>query len=131
MYRKAHATGGSGGVVFTQDEALFHRVRAHADRGKPFWRDGFDEKDPTTFLCAALNFNTDEISCSIGIESLAKLPQTIDRRRTFVRQLEAPLRAESEGCEPARGTGAASPVFFSIRGPRGPLPSSKAHFSQA
>ena len=131
MYRKAHATGGSGGVVFTLDEELFHRARVHSDRGKPFWREGFNDKDPTTFLCAAMNFNTDEISCAIGLESLAKLPQTIERRRAFLRLLEARLRAESGVCVPTAVTGSESPFFYTIGVNRSRLTCSKTAFAEA
>src|SRR6185437_11539038 len=41
MYRKAHMTGPSGGVVYSRDLDLFRRALAHADRGKPRWRDDF------------------------------------------------------------------------------------------
>jgi dTDP-4-amino-4,6-dideoxygalactose transaminase len=131
MYRKAHATGGSGGVVFTRDRDLFHRVRAHADRGKPSWRDGFDEKDARTCLYAALNFHTDEISCAIGIESLARLPDTIERRRSFVRQLAARLRTASRVCEPTPIDGSESPFFYPIHVQRPRLACSKTTFAQA
>src|SRR5207244_10547052 len=76
MYRKNHATGGCGGVIFTSDEALHHLVRAYADRGKAYWQPGFNEKDPKQFLFPALNLNIDELSCAIGIMSLAKLDRT-------------------------------------------------------
>lgn len=131
MYRKAHATGGSGGVVFTRDEDLFHAVRAHSDRGKPFWREGFNERDPTTFLHPAMNFNTDEISCAIGLESLAKLPTTIERRLAFLRQLEGCLRAESAVCAPTPVTGSESPFFYPIGVNRSRLTCSKTTFAEA
>jgi dTDP-4-amino-4,6-dideoxygalactose transaminase len=131
MYRKAHATGGSGGVVFTLDGELFHRVRAHSDRGKPFWREGFDEKDPTTFLCAAMNFNTDEISCAIGLHSLAKLASTIERRVAFLRRLEERLIAESGVCMPTHITGTESPFFYPIGVDESRLTCSKTAFAEA
>jgi len=55
MYRKAHMTGGSGGVVFSRDLELFHRALAYADRGKPRWQDDFDDRNPNQFLFPALN----------------------------------------------------------------------------
>lgn len=91
MYRKIHMTGGSGGVVYSQDLALHHLALAHADRGKPRWREGFDDRDPRAFLFPALNLHTDELSCAIGIASLARLDETIHQRRTFVRLLASHL----------------------------------------
>ena len=77
MYRKAHMTGPSGGVVYTRDLDLYRQALAHADRGKPRWRDDFSDRDPAGYLFPALNHNTDEISCAIGIASLGRLADTI------------------------------------------------------
>ncbi|MBY0430648.1 MAG: DegT/DnrJ/EryC1/StrS family aminotransferase [Rhodospirillales bacterium] len=98
MYRKAHITGASGGVVYSRDTALFHRAQAHADRGKPCWRDGFDDRDPGQFLFPALNLHTDEISCAIGLASLARLEETRRRRLAFVAAFAELLGRRSRLC---------------------------------
>ena len=98
MYRKNHATGGCGGVIFTRDEALYRLVRAHAARGKPFWQDGFNDKDPKQFLFPALNWNLDELSAAIGISALGKLDGVNRRRREFLRALAAELRLNGSAC---------------------------------
>jgi dTDP-4-amino-4,6-dideoxygalactose transaminase len=95
MYRKGHMTGGSGGVVYARDLQLFRRALAHADRGKPRWEKDFDDRNPATYLFPALNWNTDEISCAIGIASLRRLHDTIRRRLAFVSEL-ASLLAETD-----------------------------------
>jgi perosamine synthetase len=95
MYRKAHMTGGSGGVVFTKDKKIFEKVLAHADRGKPKLSAGFNDRDPNQFLFPALNWNTDELSCAVGIASLSRLQGTIRRRLSFLASLQA-LFDESE-----------------------------------
>src|SRR3984893_5363306 len=84
MYRKAHTTGPSGGLVYSRDLTLFRHARAHADRGMPRWRDDFDDRDPSTCLFPALNHNTDEISCAIGYASLTRLGRTISNRLAFI-----------------------------------------------
>jgi perosamine synthetase len=84
MYRKAHVTGASGGIVYSRDEALFRQALAHADRGKPRWRTDFDDRDPSNYLFPALNHHTDEISCAIGIASLGRLGDTIAARLAYV-----------------------------------------------
>ena len=94
MYRKAHMTGPSGGVIYCRDLELFRKVLAHADRGKPRWREDFSDRDPSTYLFPALNHHTDEISCAIGVASLGRLGQTIMRRLSFVSDVAAGL-AES------------------------------------
>ena len=91
MYRKIHITGGSGGVVYSRDRDLFRQALAHADRGKPRWINDFDDRNPETFLYPALNWNTDELSCAIGIASLQRLSSTILRRQAFVSELASLL----------------------------------------
>jgi len=91
MYRKIHMTGGSGGVVYSRDLELFRRALAQADRGKPRWRPDFDDLDPAQYLFPALNWNTDELSCAVGLASLLRLKDTIVRRLAFVSALAALL----------------------------------------
>lgn len=87
MYRKNHITGGSGGVVYTKNEELFHMALAHADRGKPRWMEDFDDRNPEHFLFPALNWNANELSCAIGISSLKRLPETILKRTAYLAEL--------------------------------------------
>ena len=91
MYRKAHMTGASGGLVYSRDLELFRRALAHADRGKPRWREDFSDRDPSGYLFPALNHHTDEISCAIGVASLGRLDETIMRRLSFVSDVVAGL----------------------------------------
>lgn len=98
MYRKASITGASGGVVFTQNEHLYHNALAHADRGKPRWRERFDDRDPSHFLFPALNLHTDEISCAIGEASLARLDDTRARRLDYVKAVHNGLESQAQHC---------------------------------
>ncbi len=95
MYSKAHSTGGCGGIIFTQDKKRYDLIRACADRGKPFFKENFEEKNPGTFLFPALNLNINEISCAIGLKSLAKLDGVIKRRLAFLKNLKKALDKES------------------------------------
>jgi dTDP-4-amino-4,6-dideoxygalactose transaminase len=95
MYRKIHMTGGSGGLVYSRDLKIFRNALAHADRGKPRWDANFDDRNPETYLFPALNWNTDELSCAIGIASLRRLTDTVVRRLAFVSEL-ASLLAEAD-----------------------------------
>ncbi len=113
MYRKAHMTGASGGVVYTQDLDLFRLALAHADRGKPRWREDFDDRDPSGYLFPALNHHTDEISCAIGEASLARLPETIARRLRFVSGLDG-LYKRSNHCRPIGWSAGDSPFIYPI-----------------
>src|SRR5215475_10348897 len=114
MYRKAHMTGASGGVVYSRNRDLFQRALAHADRGKPSWRDDFDDRDPNQFLFPALNLHTDELSCAIGLASLARLDDTILRRLTFVAEFTGRLIDRSRVCRPYGYTPNDSPFVYPV-----------------
>jgi len=114
MYRKAHITGGSGGIVFSKDIDIYHMAQAHADRGKPRWLDQFDDRDPENYLFPALNLNTDEISCAIGIASLKRLNNTISNRRSFVKMIEELIQAGSNVLKPYPYYEGISPFIYPI-----------------
>jgi dTDP-4-amino-4,6-dideoxygalactose transaminase len=114
MYRKAHITGGSGGLVYSRDPELFHRVLAHADRGKPRWVADFDDRDPTAFMFPALNHHADELSCAIGLASLARLGDTIVRRLSFVTELTARMRDSCKACRPFGYLPGDSPFVYPV-----------------
>ena len=131
MYRKAHATGGSGGVVFSNDIDLYRRALAMADRGKPSWRPDFDDRDPNQFLFPALNFHTDEISCAIGISSLHRLQDTLLRRLTFLAELTGRLNDRAEICKPYGYSPNDAPFVYPISVDVDRISCSKEHFANA
>lgn len=114
MYRKAHMTGASGGVVFSRDLDLFHQALAHADRGKPRWRNDFDDRNPNQFLFPALNLHTDEISCAVGVASLARLQDTILRRLMFLAEFTGRLKDRAAVCAPFGYTPSDSPFVYPV-----------------
>lgn len=132
MYRKAHMTGASGGVVYSRDVELFHRALALADRGKPRWLAEFDDRDPATFLFPALNLHTDEISCAIGIASLGRLTETIQRRLAFVREFAERLaNSGAIACRPYPWSERDSPFIFPVVVDPAALRCSKRDFAAA
>jgi len=114
MYRKASITGACGGVVYTRDENLYHLALAHADRGKPRWVEGFDDRDPRGFLFPALNLHTDEVSCAIGLTSLARLSETIAKRQAFVETVAQMIAACSRVCRPYAHSRDGSPFIYPL-----------------
>lgn len=131
MYRKASITGASGGVVYTRDEDLYHMALAHADRGKPSWREGFDDRNPSQFLFPALNLHTDELSCAIGLASIGRLDSVIEARLAFVRQVSEGVDRESSAC---RGYGYGeddSPFIYPVIVEPERLVCSKTEFAEA
>jgi perosamine synthetase len=131
MYRKAHMTGPSGGLVYSRDLELFRNALVHADRGKPRWREDFDDRDPSTYLVPALNLHTDEISCAIGYASLSRLPITITNRLAFVSDFVARLTDRAEICRPCRFMPTASPFIYPVIVDTGAIACSKIEFAEA
>lgn len=114
MYRKAHMTGASGGLVYTTDEDLYHNALAHADRGKPSWQEDLDDRNPNQFLFPALNLHADEISCAMGIASLTRLPKTIENRLAFVAKFTERLKHASKVCRPYGYSPGDSPFIYPV-----------------
>lgn len=131
MSRKAHVTGGCGGVVFTKDRNLFEMVRACADRGKPFLSADYNDKDPGSFLFPALNFNCDEISCALGIRSLSRLDDTIEKRLAFAKALEGVLEKNCKITRLLKPNDGDSPFFLTACVESDKLHCNKTEFAKA
>lgn len=131
MYRKNHATGGCGGVVFTRNENLYRLIRAYSDRGKPFHHDDFNDKDPSTFLFPALNLNLDELSCAIGIKTLEKLGNTILKRVSFLKKLNRLASRRLKICSIEPPSDDDSPFFKTISIDLSRIKVSKHEFAEA
>ncbi|MDA1091495.1 MAG: DegT/DnrJ/EryC1/StrS family aminotransferase, partial [Proteobacteria bacterium] len=131
MYRKTLQAGGSGGLVYCRDEETYHLALAHADRGKPVWRTDINLNNPGHALFLALNWNTNEFTCAVGIASLGRLQDTIDRRNTFMATLVRLLREQSNVCSPYNFHEGFSPFFFPIFVDTGKITCSKTEFAAA
>ncbi|MFH1570207.1 MAG: DegT/DnrJ/EryC1/StrS family aminotransferase [Gemmatimonadota bacterium] len=96
MSGKHHATGPQGGVVYARDEDLHWRCKRFADRGKPF------NTEAGSNVRAGLNLNGNDLAAAIGRTQLARLADSIARRRGFaaaVQQRMARLQAVRPGRE--------------------------------
>lgn len=113
MYRKSLASGGSGGLVFTRDRALHFKSLAYGDRGKDFSSDDYQERNAEKYMFPALNWNTNELSCAIGIASLRRLDETIAQRSAFCQQFIR-LMAQSSCCTVAPFVVGSSPFFLNV-----------------
>ena len=78
MSGKHHTSGGQGGMVVTNDEALYWRAKSFADRGKNFGR-----PDVGGFL--GLNYRMTELEAAIGRVQLRRLPAFVEKRRQLVK----------------------------------------------
>ena len=131
MYRKAHMTGASGGLIYSRNLQVFRNALVHADRGKPRWREDFDDRNPATYLVPALNHHTDEISCAIGLASLKRLPSTIVSRLAFVSDFVARLYDASDVCRGYRFMPTSSPFYFPVIVDVDAISCSKIEFAEA
>ena len=86
MFSKMHSTGGTGGVVYSKNQKFAKLLFANADRGKNLYEKD-NLYDARKFLLPALNFNSSEIACAIGISSLKKLKNTIFLRKNIYEYL--------------------------------------------
>lgn len=130
MYRKTLAAGASGGLVWAPDLETYRRALGHADRGKPTWRDDLDLRNPSHALFPALNFNTDELSCAIGLASLRRLDESVAARVAFVNRLNE-LLSDTEVCSPSPFHDGCSPFFYPIFVDADKLTCTKTEFAQA
>ncbi len=131
MYRKSLMSGSSGGIVYASSEDMYHRALACADRGKPLWRKDYDIRDPRTNLFPALNWNSNELSCAIGLASLKRLDDTIARRTHFLNMLSDRLKAESSVCRVYEFRGSPSPFFIPVHVDVERISCSKVAFAEA
>jgi len=118
MYRKAHIAGGSGGIVYTRDpRSSSPGSRACGPGQAAFGGKRLQRLRSELFSCSPrLNLHTDEISCGIGLASLARLQDTIMRRLVFVRG------ADRKNARPLQGVSALR--LFAERFPRSSIRSS-------
>jgi dTDP-4-amino-4,6-dideoxygalactose transaminase len=135
MFRKMHATGGCGGLVYTRSEELYWRLRSLADRGKPFNDPKFDLSapyNPWEFQFAALNFNIDEVACAIGRSTLSRLQATIDARNKIAQKIDRAL-ADSRTVSPCdhRSDCVPSLYFHTVKVDADRLSVSKEEFAKA
>jgi dTDP-4-amino-4,6-dideoxygalactose transaminase len=95
MYRKNLSASGSSGLVFSRNVDDFRVAKQHADRGKKWWdKDLVDMRDPGFAEFPGLNWNSDELRCSIGLANLRRLDDTNERRRRFLRVFIDQLREQ-------------------------------------
>ena len=73
-----------------------------------------DLRDPKFSLFPALNWNTDEFSCAIGLSSLSRLKITNKKRNIFLSNFVKVLKETSKVCTPYNYHKGFSPFYFPI-----------------
>ena len=116
MYRKNLAANSSGGIIFTKKKNLFKKVLAYGDRGKVLWRKDLDFRDPGNSIFPALNWNSDEFSCAIGLANLNRLKKTNLKRKKFLEYfLKIMKKKNIRSCKPLNYHKGYSPFFFPLK----------------
>lgn len=115
MYRKNLAANSSSGIVFTKNYKLYKKILAYADRGKILWNKKLDLRDPKYSLFPALNWNTDEFSCAMGLANLKRLNKTNNLRKKFVEILLKLMKEkEVKSCKALNYNRGYAPFYFPV-----------------
>ena len=94
---------------------MYKKVLAYADRGKILWKENLDFRDPGNSIFPALNWNTDEFTCAIGLANLNRLRQTNNSRRKFVKMLLKRMKDKNvQSCKLLNYNNGYSPFFLPI-----------------
>jgi perosamine synthetase len=131
MYRKNLAANSSGGLVYTKNKKLFKKILAYGDRGKILWNKKLDLRDPKHSLFPALNWNTDEFSCAIGLANLKRLRSTNSKRNQFLKKLIKKIKLKSKVCSPYAYNQGFAPFYFPIFVNEKKIKVSKIKFAKA
>lgn len=132
MYRKNLAANSSGGIIFTKKYSLYKKVLAYADRGKILWNKNLDLRDPKFSLFPALNWNTDEFSCAIGLSSLNRLKKTNSDRIKFIINLKKLMKNKNiSSCEVTNFHSGYAPFYLPIKYKKHYLKISKNKFCKS
>lgn len=128
MFGKHHASGGQGGLFYTQNEEMYWRGRRMADRGKPF---GLEAGH--TNVRASLNCNMDELHAVIGRTNLAKLPGFVARRREIFSRVNQAMTEQAKAVRLVTGRQQDEPSwwFMVFRLEQGVLSVGKDEFVKA
>ena len=115
MYRKNLAANSSSGLIFTKNKKLFKKILAYGDRGKILWNKNLDMRDPKNSLFPALNWNTDEFSCAIGLANLRRLKETNNKRKYFLNFFFNLMKKNKiKSCKPYNFNKGFAPFYFPI-----------------
>ncbi len=114
MYRKNLITGSQGGFLLCKQQAHATLGRSFADRGKDM-QGPLLSRTPGQNKLMGLNWNTDELACSIGIESLKKLDETNKRRQAAANYIINFLKTRGLAFNPNFFQPGDAPFFLMIR----------------
>ena len=84
-----HINTGEGGILVTNDDELALRMRLIRNHGEACVED-LNVQNISNIV--GYNFRLGEIECAIGIEQLKKLPELVNEKRKFARQLNNGLK---------------------------------------
>jgi dTDP-4-amino-4,6-dideoxygalactose transaminase len=92
---KIMTTAGEGGMVTTNNKALWEKVWSFKDHGKS-WEAIYEKEHPPGFRWLHESFGTNwrmlEIQAAVGLKQLEKMPSWTDTRRQYSQQIFAVAR---------------------------------------
>jgi dTDP-4-amino-4,6-dideoxygalactose transaminase len=106
MSCKTHTSGGQGGMVATDDEALYWDAKRFADRGKPF------NTPERTNIFLGMNYRMAELQAAVGRVQLRRVPAIVARRQAMGDRLAGHLANTAAFSLGAMPDGVASAYFF-------------------
>ena len=109
MSCKLHTSGGQGGMVATDDEALYWDAKRFADRGKPF------NSPERTNLFLGMNYRMAELQAAVGRVQLRRVPAIAARRQAMADRLAGHLAQTAAFSRGAMPEGVASNVLLPAR----------------
>ena len=107
-------TSSSGGVVFSKDLSIHRTAIEYSDRGRPKWSEHHNPRMPGDCIRISHNFNTSELACAVGIASLDRISQTIEKRRRISSELSLGIQNLTDKLTPMKHSRLASPFLLPI-----------------
>ena len=96
------------------------------------WKKDLDFRDPKYTIFPALNWNTDEFSCAIGLASLRRLKETNLKRKIFVKNLLSLIKKYNiKSCKISNFHNGYAPFYLPVSYEKKVLKLSKEKFANA
>jgi dTDP-4-amino-4,6-dideoxygalactose transaminase len=111
LQQSKHITTGEGGIVATDDRALYERASRYANLGFNFVHDPTRAGAPYSHFALGWNLRMGELAAAVAVAQLPKLEEFNRRRQRLVEAIEGELRG-GRGLRLPEPIDGAEPVYF-------------------